>query len=239
MLTILTVEPVPCAERCFCHQDQNLNENVLNCSFSQLTQLPSSTPNLTSWMVFLKTSITGVCNYYPYMDHLKGLDLRYNKISTICEQFANDLEDERKNSTNKHKLNKIWLGDNPYQCDCDMTWMITWLNNFTTIAGNNIIVDYQNLSCHSGMMTGKQIYLLDTVDMGCYSSKWTLGQKIGVGIGTFAAVVIIVVILLTTVLKREVKFMMYYHLNLENFIPHDDKNEKLNKLKYDAFFCFW
>ena len=120
-----------------------------------------------------------------------------------------------------------------------MIWMITWLNNFTTIAGNNIIVDYQNLTCHSGMTIGKQIYLLNAVDMGCYPSRWTLGQKIGVGIGAFAVAIIIVGILLATVLKREVKFIMYYHLNFDKFISHDDKNEKLDKLKYDAFFCFW
>ena len=55
-------------------------------------------------------------------------------------------------------MEKIWLSSNQFHCDCDMTWMIGCLNNLTNHWNKKIIVDYQEVKCHSGMMMGKQIY---------------------------------------------------------------------------------
>ena len=63
-------------------------------------------------------------------------------------------------------------------------------------------------------------------------------QKAGVGIGASVAIVIIIVILVATKRSHEMKFLLHYHLKL-NMLPDDDKNENLDNLKYDGFFCFW
>ena len=132
----------------------------------------------------------------------------------------------------------MWLSGNPYQCDCSMTWMAGWLNTFTTPLGQHIIVDFKELICETGMAKGMPIYQLNEIDMGCFPSKWTTAQKIAVGIGTGIAVIIIIVLLIVTKRSRELKFLLYYHLKL-NTIPDDDKNENVENMKYDAFFCFW
>ena len=55
---------------------------------------------------------------------LKWLDLSGNNLDAIPQTMA-QLRD----------LKKIWLSENPIHCDCKMTWMIGWLNNFTTFSG--------------------------------------------------------------------------------------------------------
>ena len=130
------------------------------------------------------------------------------------------------------------MSENPYHCDCEMTWMVGWLNNFTTITGDHVIVDYKRLKCHSGLMPGKPIYQLDKVAMGCFPPELTLWQKVGIGIGAGTACFVIT-ILITWNLKRsrEFKFFMYYYLKLDT-VPKDDKDENVDNMEYDAFFCY-
>ena len=49
-----------------------------------------------------------------------------------------------------------------------MTWMIEWLNGFSTYLNGPIIADYNEMICHSGMMKGQPIYQLNEVKMGCF-----------------------------------------------------------------------
>ena len=108
-----------------------------------------------------------------------------------------------------------------------MTWMIGWLNNFTTPKGKRIIVDYKDIYCQSGMMKDLPIYILNEVTMGCYPPKLTTIQKIGIALGAGAGLVIILVILLVSRNPREVKFLMYYYFKLDT-VPKDDKNENVD-----------
>ena len=113
--------------------------------------------------------------------------------------------------------------------------MIKWLNNFTSSNGENVVLDYQNVTCHSGKMIGKSIYLLKEVEMGCISNKMTLWGKVGVGVGTAAILILLVGIVLSK-RKREVKFLMYSYLKFESFL---DEDENWEGMEYDAFFCYW
>ena len=86
-------------------------------------------------------------------------------------------------------------------------------------------------------MKGKLLYLLDQVEMGCFPSKWTIWQKVGVGMGAVIAVAAVTISIIATKRSREVKFLMYYYLRLDT-VPKDDKNENVNNMKYDAYFCY-
>ena len=151
-----------------------------------------------------------------------SFDLSHNKLTQLPKYMQN--------LTN---LNRIWLSGSNFRCECSMTWMIKWLNNLRTSSGNHVIVDYQNVTCHSGKMKGKPIYLLNEVEMGCYPSGW----KFGVGVGSGISVLIIISIIIMTRKSREVKFFMSYYLTLDT-VPKDDKNENLEMIEYDAFFCY-
>ena len=37
--------------------------------------------------------------------------------------------------------------------------------------------------------------------------------------------------------SREVKFFMFYYLKLDT-VPKDEENENLERIEYDAFFCY-
>ncbi len=158
---------------------------------------------------------------------VKELDLRHNRISDISKQMQ-QLEN----------VEHIWLGENPFHCDCRMTWMITWLNGHKNSSGKSIVMDFQNVKCNNGRFSGLPIHLISDVLLGCYPSRWTRAQIDGV---TVAAALVCVVFSLTVFgLKksREVKFLMYYYLRLDT-VPKDDKNENLDNIENDAYLCYW
>ena len=135
-------------------------------------------------------------------------------------------------------LEKVWLDGNPFHCDCEMTWMIGWLNNFTGPDGEHKIVNYDRLVCHQGIMKGMPIYLLTVVDMGCFPREWSLWQKVGVGVGSgLAGLVIILLSVVVIKRSRDIRFFFYYYCTCIG-VPKDDKNEKLDGIDYDAFLHF-
>ena len=179
------------------------------------------------------------------MEIFSSLDLRNNNISSICKSFAKKLHSDspftKMNINNVQELRlleEIRLSKNPYHCDCEMTWMMEWLNNFTAPAGKHITVDYKHLKCFIGMMVGKPIYNLDKVEMGCYPPELILWQKIVISLSS-GVVYIIIVGLAYLVIKRsrDIKFFLYYYCKWCTCmgVPKDDKNEKLNNMEYDAY----
>ena len=203
-----------------------------------LKEMPGTVLLGTNQFILKNNKIRKLCKFFEHITDLQIIDFRNNNISSVCETFANKVREGRNATSPWNQLDEIWLSGNPFHCNCSMTWMVGWLNNFTTSNGEHVIVDYENFTCKSGMVIGKPIHLLNEVNMGCFPSKWTTWQKAGVGIGTSAAIIIFIITLVATKRSREVKFLLYYHFKL-NTIPDDDKNVNLDNIKYDAFFCFW
>ena len=188
-----------------------------------------------------------------YLKDISVLNLESNKISGICDLFwkqirnytklyslnlaANHLIKIPQHATNLNKLHEVFLSGNPFHCDCDMTWMINWINNDTAVPLKHLISDYRNMKCHSGKMIGKPIYQLDKVDMECYPYKLSTTQKVGIGAGAVVVVWVFILVILISKRSREVKFFMFYYLKLDT-VPKDDKNEDLTNMEYDGFFCF-
>ena len=135
-------------------------------------------------------------------------------------------------------IKKLKLGDNPFHCNCDMTWMIGWLNINRT---KDIVDDYTKIICDNGKFRGMPVYLLNLVDMGCFPSKWTNLQKIGVGIGAGISLLIIVSLAVLVLKKsREIRFFLYYYCKwcICFGVPRDNKNEKFDKMEYDAYLSY-
>ena len=138
-------------------------------------------------------------------------------------------------------LQKIWLSDNPFHCDCSMLWMISYLNNYTTSTGEHIVQDYQQLTCHSGTAIGTPIYKLNEVILGCYPKSLTIWQKVLIGTGSGTAGLIIILLFLITIKRsRTLQFFIFYRLKIKSIlnINNDQKAESVEDKEYDAFLSY-
>ena len=237
---------------CYCHHDLEKKINIYNCSSTTLKSLPESIPDKTDSLILQNNQITKLC-HTNYFKQISVLDLKFNKISNICDLFyeklhsykkihylnlaVNNLINLPKHVTNFDKSVSVYLGNNPYYCGCDMIWMINWINNYTDVPGRHLVLDYNRMKCHSGKMIGKPIYQLHDVEMECYPHTLSTVQKVGIGVAATVALFIIILTILISKRTREVKFLMFYYFKLDT-VPKDDKDEDLTNMEYDAFFGF-
>ena len=189
-----------------------------------MKSLPPSVLRDTDWLVMENNDVRTVVdeNGTPnYLDNITYLDLRNNTIKDLADVFwdrlqnvsirliwlnlaDNNLARIPRRIQEARSLQKLWLGGNPVHCSCDMTWMIRWLENFTTPSGEKIVVDYREVTCHSGSMKGRAIYTLNEIDMGCYPNTWVSWQKAVVG-AAFATLAVIIVILVYVVMRQSTR----------------------------------
>ena len=221
-----------------------------------LDKLPISVLNDTDVLLMENTDITHLVGSDQLLNSIEFLDVSSNKIRYMSNGFIKHVNnsktlkglDLRHNSLTRipremmqwKSLESIWLSGNPIYCDCSMIWTIEMLNNFTTSSKSHVIVDYKEVKCHSKLMKNIPVYVLNPVAMGCYPPKLTLPQKVGIGLGSVLAlltVLTLVVVSLVARYPREIKFLIYYYLKLDT-VPKDDKDENVDNMDYDAFFCY-
>ena len=219
--------------------------------------LPSAVPNGTNWLVIRNSQVNQLVGTYSYLMRIRHLDLQGSRIENIEDEFINTVEKNKilrgLNLANNRLLNipikiqqltfleQVWLHGNLFDCHCSMTWMVGWLNNFTTTSGQHVIVDYKDVLCHSGLNIGDPIYKLDEVSMGCFPNKWSLLQKVGVGIGAAVAVVIIIGLVIISVRNsRSLRFFIFHKLKIRSALYWNAKkeDENLENMKYDAYLTF-
>ena len=237
----------------FCFYNVNTKKNVQNCSSLNLQNLPSLVPNFTDWLILENNHVKKLDSFHTNLGTTSFLNLRRNRISSITTSFVGNLSESISLkwldlSDNNLKrlppevqeltsLEKVWLRGNPIHCDCSMTWMIGWMNKFIPVTGERIVVDHAQVKCHSGKMRRTPIYQLNKVEMGCYPHVWTLQQKLIVGLSVSIGCIIIVALVIIGLYSKRGRFMLYYYLKMDT-IPQDDKNEDLENIEYDAFFCY-
>ena len=253
--------PVQCdsytEHTCYCHYFLTFRANVYNCSYGNEKRLPPSVPHGTNWFLLQRNHIFELNSNFKYLRSIWFLDLKSNSIKLISDTFIDtvkkggeikwlDLSENnlaRIPSTIQELtfLEKVWLDGNPFHCDCEMTWMIGWLNNFTGPDGEHKIVNYDRLVCHQGIMKGMPIYLLKVVDMGCFPREWTLWQKVGVGIGAVVTLGIITGLVITSIrISKSLRFFIFHKLKIRSALYWNAKkeDENLENIKYDAYLTF-
>ena len=102
-------------------------------------------------------------------------------------------------------------------------------------------MDYQDVKCSSGKMKGFPIYVLTEVLMGCYPYKLTKLQKIAIGIATgIAGIIIFILVKIVIRNSRDIQFFFYYYFVWCKYFDftQDDKTEKLDHMKYDAYLIY-
>ena len=244
------MNPVHCQSpdeyQCFCCYRRQDGANIYNCSSPTAHTLPphlnySEILRYSNKLVVHNTNITELCGSFPYLKTFFYLDLRNNNISSISQKFAEELKGYSNTDHKLSHLQQIWLSDNPYHCDCNMAWMIGWLHNFTTLLGKHVIVDYNQIKCHTGMMVGKSIIELDKVEMGCFPPELTLWQNNFLGLSAGVTALIIAGLTYLVIKRsRDVKFFLYYYCKWCTCfgLPKDDKNENLDNMEYDAYLSY-
>lgn len=204
--------------------------NIYNCT-SEETQSITFVPQLTTKIEMIGTKVTEITTDFALniqnTTTLQWLDLRNNSLLCIDKTLSN-----------VSHLEHVWLSGNPIHCDCEMTWMIHWINQFMNSEGKHTVVDYLDVKCGNGKFKGLPVYAVTEVLLGCYPNTWSLGQKVGVGMGAATAVLLVLISAFLARKSKEMKFLLFYYLKLDT-VPKDEDKDKLENKEYDAFFCYW
>ncbi len=247
--------PLPCLEHCTCQYNQKNEANIFNCSGPQRTTLPRSFPRYTNWIEITESNIRQLCGNYPYLQreavNVTRLNLKRSKIRNICDntllslfssniKWLNLAQNKLKSISNKFQsssnhLNTLWLGGNPIQCGCDMTWLIDWLGKATAPSGAKLVQDYQDVICGPGLQAGTPIWKLDRVKMGCFPQH--LPPSTIIILGAFGGFVVLGFVVISLVYKNRilVRWIVYKHFGK---LVGVDSPENLDGMEYDAFLSY-
>ena len=73
---------------------------------------------------------------------VKHLDIRGNTLKSLSQAVKN-----------MKGASKLWISDNPYECNCHMLWMKDWLAETTNVQ------DKDNVTCLKHKTNGELIHL--------------------------------------------------------------------------------
>ncbi len=155
--SVISVVPVPCLDNCFCSFSEDDETNTLNCSHNNMTQLPSEVVPGTELLIMTGNDINKLESVDTSPVKIIKFDLQESNIHHIGDKAMKNLlsgTDSLKLSKNRIKQlpsflsiakykTKLWLSDNPYECNCDMLWMKDWLLNASNV------MDAENITCGS------------------------------------------------------------------------------------------
>ena len=244
---LFTVFPVPCLHRCNCHYFQEEDAKVFNCTAVNLTSMPETVQNETTWITLSENNIQAITSSYKYIQNITHLDLRQMKLETISWKFVDDIVESMSlkylnladnflrvlpNQVLQMKfVREFYISGNPYECNCHTIWMKDWLHNLTKSGSNQSVVDFEQAKCseHSSLMPGKPLYELDAELMGCIPVPSPFKQVIP----TSAAVLLIALVTALTILNWElIKYTLFMTFGVS---INDDDPEDLLKMDYDCF----
>ena len=198
----IAVTPVPCLNNCRCYYSQDFRVNVYDCS--QGNGFPASVPKNTDWLLCSNSRIHSLPDNILYLENITKINVSSNDLHTIPQNTLTglvnsgqlkmlDISNNQFSSLPKElqhldKLEAAYIANNPINCNCDMLWLISWINKFLP-DGKRIVRDYEKVTCSN---TGKLIYKLTAVEMGYFPKQLTSWQKAILGVG--GGIIILVVI---------------------------------------------
>ncbi len=152
-----------CLSGCLCFYSVDDDANTMNCSYKNMTQLPTQVLPRTEQLIMSGNNIAELQTVDEVLVDVTTINLEANNITHITDEAIETLLFNRKSvrlTGNKlqqlpsslQTLNcqtNIWLSNNLFDCNCDMMWMRDWLLNATNVK------DKENITCASGKWKGQ------------------------------------------------------------------------------------
>ena len=238
------VTPETCHD-CNCYYKQSLGANVYDCSYKEYTDLPDSVEKGTNWLVLKHNNVKSLCTYKGYLNNIVGLDIRHNKVKTICADFLETLYQHKNITTlqlqhnditklpkiiKDYTFDQLFIGNNPYSCTCETTWMHDWLIDLAPPEGKNYVKDYTKAICTNGnkKVRGLPVYMADGGKMDCDISWYEIAIPVAVTIFTVTST-----LLLINRYVDALRFQLF--LKFDILTGKDDDEEKLDDYDFDLF----
>ncbi len=155
---------LPCLDGCVCHYDIDDEANTMNCHHNNMTELPDQLLPRTEQLIMTGNHVINILFSKNRSDlsDLKTLNLENNSVRKIDEASfkalllcgisvklsGNHIRQVPPMLANINYTADIWLGRNPYECNCDTMWMRDWLLNATNV------MDKEKIVCASGKWKG-------------------------------------------------------------------------------------
>ena len=163
MIIIFSVFPQHCLYHCTCHRSPWDGANIFDCRNKGFSSLPETVLWETDWLLLSGNNLGSLNKAPDYLKNITLLDLSSSNITDIDETVMEfimhngKILDIRKNKlrtlpkliTKANRTNKLWISNNPYECNCDMLWMKDWLMDSINIQ------DKESVTCLTGKMKGK------------------------------------------------------------------------------------
>ena len=206
-----------------------------------------SAPNNTDWLLCSHLGIKTLPDNIPYVENITKIDLSNNDMQTISEHTLSALNKLKtldisnnmflslpKGLQHLDNLVALYIAGNPIACNCDMLWLISWMNKFLP-NGTCVVRDYEKVRC-SNKSTGKLIHKLTAVEMGCFPKELSSWQIAILGVG--GGIIIFVIISIIVVAKKwnEVKWFLFFHFNIRD--KRDEDVNILEGMKWDAMISY-
>ena len=138
----------------------------------------------TDWLLMSGNSLGSLTETPDYLNNITFLNLSSSNIQYIEEKVIKvisksvmrvDIRGNKLKSlplaiTSMNGSTKLWISDNPYECNCDTLWMKDWLIE------NKNVQDKYNVVCSTGKMKGEVICvdyhaIYFHVCYNCYSER--------------------------------------------------------------------
>jgi len=238
-----TKEDICCPSSCRCVYPGNATLNVY-CSAANLSSLPHDLPPLPKSYVkykvdfssnkflrrlerrpyFVNTSILDVSNC-----SLTGITLVVLKdmASFSLVNFRGNLLESFPRQVDTVNISaRLLIGDNPWMCSCDNSWMIGWLQSLS-----HQIVDQGDVVCRSpSRMYGRNV-LKSTAEEFCADR-----------VNSYLIIIVTLAVVLSTVILVVISRIILYKLriilnNRWQFHPFDRDECVGEDMDYDVFLC--
>lgn len=178
---------------------QLLQLTVLDLSNNDLVILPDSIFTSLSNLINLSlqnSSIISISNGTLKVPPLRALDLRDNSLKDLPPTMLAEF-------SLKPKL-RIWLGGNPWSCDCVIEDMLLWVKNSTQV------LDVQNLTCADPQALRRQPLLqVELPQLKCSGDMKGVLETSYVFLGLVLALIGVIFLLVLYLNRKGIKRWMY------------------------------
>ncbi len=171
-LLFLAAFPLPCLSGCLCYYSIGDEANTMRCSHR--TNLSAQILPRTEQLVMTGSILNNIDTVNENFIQIKMFDFQDSNITHISDNVLRML------AHNTHSINfsrnklqkvspffsmisaqtKLWLGNNLYDCNCDMMWMRDWLLNATNV------MDKDNITCGPGKWQGTCVFTFKVETFG-------------------------------------------------------------------------